>query len=81
MRARLPYSYSTFLSIFETDVNLSKCGHTQGRGADERHTPHYLFICYAVEDETDVAQVLFLFNMVRYLGLALCTTYSRVFKY
>lgn len=43
--------------------------------------PHYLFICYAVEDETDVAQVLFLFNMVRYLGLALCTTYSRVFKY
>lgn len=38
MRATLLYSDSTFLSIFETDVNLRKYGHAWGRAADEHHT-------------------------------------------
>lgn len=50
MRARSQSSYSSFLSIFETDVYLSKCGHVHGKAADEPVEPNsllhiiYLFV-------------------------------------
>lgn len=59
MRETLSYSYSAS-SIFKTDISLSKRGGTHEKEADEQSSPHYLFICSALEDETDVAQVLFL---------------------
>lgn len=38
MRATLLFSDSAFQSIFETVINLRKCGHARGRAADEHHT-------------------------------------------